>query len=698
MPLLKIDFMSRVLALAEPVPLTVAILMVKSLTRLVAVWVIGLSGFLGTPMRRDRRCAHRSGDLGLLRLDGDGLTLRVRPVERGLLHVPRRGRAALGAQAAVHAQVLVLHHHAPGLRQAGRHVQELGEVLRRGLETRAQVGLGTVVSNGEAVDRADVDAGVALDAQLRAEHGLHVAVEAALHLLLHLLGGEAELHLDVELLEALLERDVRHQAALNRRVVVGVAPLVHAHLAARQTHSGRQPLLDRLALAEAVDGDGRLVAVLDGPDDVLRPEGGIPAEKHLRTRRLEGDLVDERHVPLVELDAEVALYPGEGVLLADGEDDVVRRQELLAGDALGRNAALRVELVLHLVEEHAGELAVLDDEGLGRAVDDDLDALLLRILELPDRGLEEAARLARHHLHVLGAQAQARAAAVHRRVADPDDEHAPADLLGVAEGDRYEPGDADVDVGGALLATGEAQLLALRGTGADEHRIVAAALQQSAHALDRGVQAQIHAHAGDHGNLLVQHRCRQPERGDVAAHETAGFGVLLEDRDLVAEGHEIVRNREGGAAGADEGHLLAVLQLRHLRQPCRDIVAVVGGDALQAADRDWLLFDAPATAGRLAGTVADASEDAGEDVGLAVHHVGIGEAALGDQSDVLRDIGVSRTGPLAIYNSMVVVGVRGIGRFHSLPGREVRPEPSERKRDGEYRGVRVNFIVGPGQF
>ena len=40
MPLLKIDFMSSVLALAEPVPFTVAILMVKSLTR-VAVGDIG---------------------------------------------------------------------------------------------------------------------------------------------------------------------------------------------------------------------------------------------------------------------------------------------------------------------------------------------------------------------------------------------------------------------------------------------------------------------------------------------------------------------------------------------------------------------------------------------------------------------------------------------------------------------------------
>jgi hypothetical protein len=37
MPLLKIDFISSVLALAEPVPFTVAILIAKSLTRLSTV-------------------------------------------------------------------------------------------------------------------------------------------------------------------------------------------------------------------------------------------------------------------------------------------------------------------------------------------------------------------------------------------------------------------------------------------------------------------------------------------------------------------------------------------------------------------------------------------------------------------------------------------------------------------------------------
>ena len=49
--------------------------------------------------------------------------------------------------------------------------------------------------------------------------------------------------------------------------------------------------------------------------------------------------IDHRHVPLVELDAEIALDPGERVFLADGEDHVVRRQEFLADDALGGDAA-----------------------------------------------------------------------------------------------------------------------------------------------------------------------------------------------------------------------------------------------------------------------------------------------------------------------------------------------------------------------
>jgi len=88
---------------------------------------------------------------------------------------------------------------------------------------------------------------------------------------------------------------------------------------------------------------------------------------------------------LVELDPQIALDPGEGVLLADGEDHIVRGQELLAGAALGGDAPAGVELILHLVEPHSRQSAVLDHERARGAVDDDPDALLFGVLELLPR-------------------------------------------------------------------------------------------------------------------------------------------------------------------------------------------------------------------------------------------------------------------------------------------------------------------------
>src|SRR6266446_9209966 len=114
MPLRKMDFISRLLALAEPVPFTVAILMAKSLMRsAVDADMGGLALWGGV---RGRRCS-ASGDLGLLRLQHACFVGGVRPMHVGLLHVPRGGRATFGAQAAVNAEILVLHHHALCLRQ-----------------------------------------------------------------------------------------------------------------------------------------------------------------------------------------------------------------------------------------------------------------------------------------------------------------------------------------------------------------------------------------------------------------------------------------------------------------------------------------------------------------------------------------------------------------------------------------------------
>src|SRR4029077_1335953 len=95
---------------------------------------------------------------------------------------------------------------------------------------------------------------------------------------------------------------------------------------------------------------------------------------------------------------------------------------------------------------------------------------------------------------------------------------------------------------------------------------------------------------------------------DLRPDHAAGARVLVEHRDLVAERREIARHGERGGAGADAGDALAVLRrsgLRHLRLHA-GAVLVVGGDALQAADRDGLglvlgvVLDAAAAARRAA--------------------------------------------------------------------------------------------------
>ncbi len=131
---------------------------------------------------------------------GAAAVIRARHVEQELLHVPRAGRTPLGAQAAVQAHVLVLHHHPAGLERA-RHVKILRAVVRGHAQPRPQLVLVAVPGEVDAVHRADVDAGVAFDAQAVGKDGLHVAVEAALRLGERELRVEAELDLDLDVLQ-----------------------------------------------------------------------------------------------------------------------------------------------------------------------------------------------------------------------------------------------------------------------------------------------------------------------------------------------------------------------------------------------------------------------------------------------------------------------------------------------------------------
>ena len=133
---------------------------------------------------------------------------------------------------------------------------------------------------------------------------------------------------------------------------------------------------------------------------------------------------------------------------------------------------------------------------------------------------------------------------------------------------------------------------------------------------------------------------------------------------MIAERREIARHRERGGTAADDRDALAVLR-RRPRHAVLDVVLEVGGDALQAADRDRRFLDAAAAAGRLARTIAGASENSRKHVRFPIDHVGVAVAAFGDQADVFGNGRVRGTGPLAVDHFVKVVGRRDISRFHS---------------------------------
>src|ERR1700710_771453 len=96
-----------------------------------------------------------------------------------------------------------------------------------------------------------------------------------------------------------------------------------------------------------------------------------------------------------------------------------------------------------------------------------------------------------------------------------------------------------------------------------------------------------------------------------------------------------------------------------------DVILEIGGDALQAADRNRRFLDAAAAARGLARTGAGATENSRKHIRFPVDHVGVAITAFGDQTDVFRHGRMRGAGPLAIDNFVKVIGCRNISRFHS---------------------------------
>src|SRR5262249_605545 len=89
-PMRRIPRANSSLAEADPEPFTLANLTTKSFVAVIAFVVTVLDMAAG-----------------------------LRRVEEEFLHVPRAGRAALGAEPAMETHILVLHHDAPGLKRLG---------------------------------------------------------------------------------------------------------------------------------------------------------------------------------------------------------------------------------------------------------------------------------------------------------------------------------------------------------------------------------------------------------------------------------------------------------------------------------------------------------------------------------------------------------------------------------------------------
>src|SRR5437868_6859067 len=105
-------------------------------------------------------------------------------------------------------------------------------------------------------------------------------------------------------------------------------------------------------------------------------------------------------------------------------------------------------------------------------------------------------------------------------------------------------------------------------------------------------------------DLFVEDRFRQAKRGNLAEHESAAFILLVVKVYLVSERREVASNGQRGGSGADQRDLFAVGLERRLRHEMFDLVLVVSGDSLQAADGDGFFVDAPPSASGFARSIA----------------------------------------------------------------------------------------------
>src|SRR5262249_21282922 len=258
-------------------------------------------------------------------------------------------------------------------------------------------------------------------------------------------------------------------------------------------------------------------------------------EEHLRMGRSHGPAVDLRHIPFVELNTDVAFDPREGVLLANRDQHIIAGKMRVGLSGRGQAAAaLRVVLGLDLLEDNAGQTAVLVGELLRHQIIENGDVLVHGILFFPGRCLHLLEARAHDNLHIRPAQPARGAAAIHSGVAASKHNHPLADLADVPEGNRGKPIDADMNIGGGLFAPENVKIAPAWRTAADENG-VPVFREQCLETVDALAAAEFNAEIENVATLLVDNRLRETKTRNLGADHTAGLRVLVENNAVIAK-------------------------------------------------------------------------------------------------------------------------------------------------------------------
>ena len=176
---------------------------------------------------------------------------------------------------------------------------------------------------------------------------------------------------------------------------------------------------------------------------------------------------------------------------------------------------------------------------------DDVNAFFFGVLEFPRRCLEVRARATGNDFGIDATESARCATAIHRRVADTDDQDTLTDGFDVTKVHRAQPLDPDMDLAAhrVVPTTGNVEFFSFGSTTANKHRIVAI-IEQRFQTFDRRLVPNLGAHVDDALRLFVEHVLGQAKGRNVESHQPARACMLLENHNLVAHWQQVVRDGE----------------------------------------------------------------------------------------------------------------------------------------------------------